>query len=413
MKNWNKFSDQSFADAPKTHALVLRLAKALHQYGTPAHRLEQAVERVAESLDVLVQIFSMPTGLFMSFIEEEGQETYLLRVSPGELYLEKQCDIDELADHIISGSVSPAEAHEILDSIKSKPERYAAWLGVLAFGVTGASVMRLFNGGLNDITVAGLGGLISGFVAIFFARFEQLRRLIPAIASFSVALFVAFMASYLGPIAQSACHVSAVMILLPGLSLTVAMTELSTQNLVSGTARIAGSLEVLMQIGFGLALGNYGGEYLFGSVAEITKGTLPEWTFWFSLVAASSMFVILFRTRPKDFIWMLLAGSVAMFGSKLGLYSMGPRLGPFVGAMMVGLASNLFARLRHRPASLILVPGIILLVPGSLALNSVSAMLDKDVIGGLDTAFTMLMVAISLVFGLLTSSLLISPRRSL
>jgi uncharacterized membrane protein YjjB (DUF3815 family) len=48
--------------------------------------------------------------------------------------------------------------------------------------------------------------------------------------------------------------------------------------------------------------------------------------------------------------------------------------------------SNLFARVRRQPATLTLVPAIVLLVPGSIGFRSLSAMLNRDVVPGVESA---------------------------
>jgi uncharacterized membrane protein YjjB (DUF3815 family) len=60
-----------------------------------------------------------------------------------------------------------------------------------------------------------------------------------------------------------------------------------------------------------------------------------------------------------------------------------------------------------------MVPGILLLVPGSIGFGSLAKFLDRDVLSGIDTAFTMILVAVALVTGLLVSNLIVPPRRAL
>ncbi|HEX7977062.1 MAG TPA: threonine/serine exporter family protein, partial [Gemmatimonadaceae bacterium] len=54
-----------------------------------------------------------------------------------------------------------------------------------------------------------------------------------------------------------------------------------------------------------------------------------------------------------------------------------------------------------------LVPGILLLVPGSVGYRSMSAMMDRDTVAGIDIAFTMILTAVSLVAGLLIAGVLV------
>jgi uncharacterized membrane protein YjjB (DUF3815 family) len=103
---------------------------------------------------------------------------------------------------------------------------------------------------------------------------------------------------------------------------------------------------------------------------------------------------------------------VAFAATRLGSALLGPELGVFVGALAVGLGSNFFNRLTNRPAAVTLVPGLLTLVPGSVGFRSISALLESEVVQGIDTAFAMVLTAVSLVAGLLTAAA-IYPERPL
>jgi uncharacterized membrane protein YjjB (DUF3815 family) len=61
----------------------------------------------------------------------------------------------------------------------------------------------------------------------------------------------------------------------------------------------------------------------------------------------------------------------------------------------------------------VLVPGILLLVPGSIGYVSMSSLMQRNTVAGIDTAFTMVISAVSLVAGLLIASILApEPRRA-
>ena len=87
--------------------------------------------------------------------------------------------------------------------------------------------------------------------------------------------------------------------------------------------------------------------------------------------------------------------------------------GRFLAGLVVTAASNVYARNANRPGALIRVPGIILLVPGSVGFRSITLMMERDVMMGLDTAFTLLNALIALVAGVLFGNLLVAPRRNL
>ncbi len=85
----------------------------------------------------------------------------------------------------------------------------------------------------------------------------------------------------------------------------------------------------------------------------------------------------------------------------------------FVGGVVLGALSNVYARFVHRPGALIREPGIILLVPGSVGFQTLSYLADRHVDTGMQTAVLLITILVALVAGLLFGDLLVSPRRAL
>jgi uncharacterized membrane protein YjjB (DUF3815 family) len=140
---------------------------------------------------------------------------------------------------------------------------------------------------------------------------------------------------------------------------------------------------------------------------------LPAWTAWLALLSAPPAFAILFEARVREFGVILATGIAGFVAARVGVGALGSDLAAFLGALVVGLASNLYARLADRPASVPLMPGILLLVPGSLGYRSLTSFLEREAMAGMDWAFQMGLVAVSLVGGLLAANVVLPPRRSL
>ncbi|MFN0062509.1 MAG: threonine/serine exporter family protein [Myxococcaceae bacterium] len=100
-------------------------------------------------------------------------------------------------------------------------------------------------------------------------------------------------------------------------------------------------------------------------------------------------------------------------GGRIGSLALGPELGVFIGALLLGMGSNALARLLQRPSVVTLVPGLMLLVPGSIGFRSLFSLLEQNVVAGVGAAFSMLMVAVSLVAGLLTANAVLPSRGAL
>ncbi len=170
---------------------------------------------------------------------------------------------------------------------------------------------------------------------------------------------------------------------------------------------------MFMTIGVGFAVGSRLGEALVGKPAAVTLTTQPLWTEILAVAVTAGALLVLFRAQVKDYGWFVVASAVALVGSRGGASLLGPELGALIGAVLIGVGSNLAARWRDRPALVTQMPGLMLLVPGSLGFRSVTALVEQDTLSGLQTAFTVVLVAISLVTGLLVANVLVPPRRVL
>jgi len=392
-------------------AFVLRLGRALHSYGYPAHRLEDALTVVSTRLGLEGQFFSTPTSLIASFGAEEDQRTFQVRVEPGDLDLGKLARVDAIRGEVARGEIAPVEGARRVDEVAAARPPYGPVPIALSFALASAAASRFFGGGAREVAASFGIGLGIGLLALVANRVRGVGRVFDPLAAILAAFLATAAAARFGPVSVYIVMVSGLIVLVPGFPLMTAMTELATRNLVSGTARLAGALGTFLAIGFGVALGTRIGEMLFGVSRLARPVSLEPWTEGAALLVAPLAFTVLLRAEPRETPWIVLAGALAFGGARLGASLLGPELGAFVGALAVGLGSNAYSRLLARPAALTLVPGILLLVPGSIGFRSLSSLLERDTVPGVEAAFRMTLVAVSLATGLLFSNVILPERR--
>jgi len=86
----------------------------------------------------------------------------------------------------------------------------------------------------------------------------------------------------------------------------------------------------------------------------------------------------------------------------------------FLAALATTAAGNAYARWANRPGALIRLPGIIMLVPGSVALRGVISLVQAQSLNaGQEAAMAALNTLMALLAGLLFGNLLVSARRNL
>ncbi|MBP2647676.1 MAG: hypothetical protein H6Q77_1300 [Gemmatimonadetes bacterium] len=387
------------------------MGRALHRNGFSASRLERVMGRLAEKLGLpLPQIFSTPTAIYAAFGSLAGQSTHLLRVEPGSVSLGHLTQLDRVASDVLGGSVSPEAGLARLDEIEASPDPYGNTLTVIAFALTSGAVARFLGGGLREIGVGVAIGIVTGLLALLAARVKPLGDVFEPVAACAAALIAGVLSARWLPFATSTATLAGLIVLIPGFMLTIAIRELSTRHLASGTARLFAANITFLGIIFGVALGNRLALIVAGPARLAPVQPLPAWTFALSALLAGLAFTVILKAEWRDAPWVVLAGLLAVVAGRVGATALGLELGSFVGALVVGVAGNLFSRLRNRPSSVMLVPGVLMLVPGTIGFRSLSWLLDSQVVPAVETAFRMVLTAIALVAGLLFADI-ISPER--
>ncbi len=394
-------------------SFTITLARALHRYGTPTHRLEEMMRMVLGRLGLEGVFFGMPTGMFVSFGRPEAHQTSLIRTEAVDVNLEKLSLLDELTERVIQGEIGPHRGADEVDTIVMAPPRYGAVVNIVCFCLASGTAARFFGGGWREMAAAAIIGMAIGMTAVLTGPNQNARRVFEMLAGV-IASALATMAVHIFPPCSSyVATLAGLIILIPGLTLTTAVTEIATGNLVSGTARLTGAALTFLEIGFGVALGGQIGRLFPSALSAASPEPLAGWTLWVALVASPFAFAVLLRARPRDAGWIMMACALGFGGARVGTWMLGPELGAFIGACALGIGGNLFARFLRRPAAVLLLPGLILLVPGSIGFGSLSKFMQRDVMSGVEAAFNVLLVAVALVTGLLLANALVHPRRTL
>ncbi len=390
---------------------VLALGAALHREGIPAHRLEAALTEMGRRLELQGQYFSTPTSLYAAFGPQGDQRLSLIRVDPGELHLEKLSELDEVTQAVLSGDMATDEATDRIESIVDAPDRYGPGISTAAFAVVSASAALLFGGTWLDIGAALAVGAEVGLLLVLASCFPAVGRVVLPLAAAVAGAWAAILAAWTGAVSVQIVTLAGLIVLVPGLTLTVSVNELSTGHLVSGTARMMGALVVFLQLGLGIVLGSQLGGLMPAAAPSIAAAAPPSWIVWPATTLAAICLTVLFRARPSDALLITASCVLAMIGARVGGALLPPPGSAFVGALVVGVFGNVYARLAGRPSLIPIVPGLLLLVPGSVGFHSLSAMLRDDVLAGVQTAFFAGMSAVALAAGLLLANAALGARK--
>lgn len=371
------------------------LARALHCAGAPSWRVEAAVEALGHQRGFPLRCFAAPTGIQ---VFGEGVQR-LERVGGADIDLGAQARIARALETGGSGLSA------VLSELSERPAVGPVETVVLWAGLAVATVVALGGQAGTALGAAVLGTLV-GLVVVGAGRITALGALVPMLAGAVVTAGGPILASAT-PMDAGLAGLAAIVVLLPGWSLTVGVAEVATGHLASGGARLTGALVALLL----LALGQAGGGAVADALAmppvpgpEPLLG--PDALGPLSVVVVGVVLGVMFRAPLRHLPWAVLGVALAWV---VRLGPLGPVGEAFGAALALGVVGNLLSRGVGLPAQLVVVPGIMLRVPGGAALASVG-MLMRHESGGLDAFVDAVSVSGALVGGLLTAGLLVSPR---
>ena len=402
---------QQTLDSPIIEFIV-EMTRALAAHGAPAHRLENAMSCCARRLGVQAEFFATPTAVFASLGTGRENVTRLVRVESADLNLDRLARLDTILQHVSTGTIDLSRAREELTQTLAAERPWPAAIHVLAFATAAATAARFFGGGWREIITAAIAGCCVGLLGQLTSRVRRLIRVFEFVSGVLVA-FIAAGAAEVFPHADSeTIIVSGLIVLIPGLSLTIAVSEIATRNIVAGSSRLIAAGTTFATIAFGVAAANMAvGRFV--NPAAVEPIPLEPYTLWIALAIAPLALTVLFNAAPRDLPAIAVVSVIGFLTARFVGESMGIELAVGAGALAVGIASNTRAIHANRPVAVCTIPGIMLLVPGSIGFRSLAALLDQETVRGMETAVLAIVMALALATGLLLANVLIPPNRAM
>lgn len=399
---------------------VLDLGGTLLSYGCSTHRMEALITQICKLEGVAADVFAVPTGIWMTLRPPGGQAvTRMLRVKEWGVDLARLTAIDRLFNDVLERKLTLADARAKIDEIEAAPSPWPFGATWLAASLAAAAAAVFFRGGWGEIGLAAFGGLLLGLLRSWLARAPRTRLLIEFLGGM-VAGGIAWAATAIEPsLSREVLVLSHVILLVPGMALTAGLQELTHKNLVSGASRLMEALMTFLSILCGIAA-VVGLERLVGAHAGMraaqviaSRADPPLWLQGAALLSSCLAFAVLFSV-PKRLLGSALAsGGVSWIATTYATRYLPASLAAFVASAALCLLANGLARATDRPAQLYLIPGLVLLVPGSFGFRSLEAFLRGEMTGGATQGFEMFLTAGAIVTGLLVGTALLPSKKYL
>lgn len=394
---------------PDTSAeLLIEFARAGQAAGYPTAELEERVLALADAFGLAgAEVSVTPTLVEVSLGLLPRQRSYSLRVRPTPVDLDAIGRLDGFVQEALDGRLGVDDALAALREIQSRPLRRPWPILLAAYGLAGVALTPLLGGGWREAAAAAVVGLVVGAIVLSTGRTARAEPMVAPIAAVAASFGAALLVRLGFEVSADVVTFAALVTLLPGMTLTIGMQELSTQHLQSGVANTASALVQLLGLAFGVAVGRSIATNWFGAV----EGTVPTpAAFGIQLggaVLAALAFTLTLRARTRDAVVMIAAACLAVVANEVGSNVFGDEAAAFVAAVVIGVTGGLVGARLRRSALVFIVPGVLLLVPGSAGFSSVLQLLTDQTVSGITAGFDTFVTAMSIAYGLMVATVLL------
>ena len=404
-------------DLIRASNLVLRTGNMMLGAGTSSLRVRTAMQRVARSLG----IDHLQAQITFTTIVVTVHRRAIFRTQAGEVTT-PGVDADRIRaiQHFARGLPERQSVEEITDKlneIESRRALHPTWLLALAVGMACMSVGFLNGAGWRELIAVLAAGTASFAVHRRLLRW-RLNLFGSVVISTLVASLVYVSAAFAihgGELESTprlvAGFVAASVFLVPGFPLMTGALDLARLDLQAGIGRMAYAGMVMLSIGVG--------SWMIASVVGLQPSDPPpvlvdQWLLWTLRIAASFLAVYGWATMFNS-PWREAVGSgaVAIVGSLLRLAMLDAgvpeHVATFAGALTVGILCHGIARWFGLTRLIMLVPTLLVMIPGAPALQALLHFNSGDLFGTLFNGIFVVLQVIAMVCGLVASMMLLDP----
>ena len=226
--------------------LVMDGGQTLLANGGEVFRVQQTMEIMAASLGVQdFHVYVLTNGIFASAHLPGGESVSLVRHVPTvSIHLGRVEAVNELSRELAAGKLGVVEAEQKLAAARALPR------------VTPRrEVLACFGGTLADVPVAAVAGLLEALVCLHFGRHSINRMFTDIVAAFCCTVWAIAVQAVVPAVSANAAIIGALMVLTPGVALTMGVRDILNGDYLSGSIRLLDALLIAGSIAGGVVLG--------------------------------------------------------------------------------------------------------------------------------------------------------------
>ena len=327
---------------------VMQLVSQAHRYGVSFVRLGTFIAQLSSNFGFRGQMLATPPFLLLEFWRPTDTQPrrFIHRLPEESFDLSKLSQLGSLVNKVVAGKVPFDKGTAGLKQIDSLQNPYGNLAVALGYSLCGAGFAVLLSATWRDVFFAAVLSLVVFAITLYAGRSQWLAKRInftAALAASLLANVIALLFPGSDPFTVTLC---AVVVLVPGLALTLGIAELASKSVISGMERLIDGVLITFALVVGSAIGSsvVSALWTIPAPAAAPDHSLGV-TFFFILLLMLGL-AFIFQVRRRDLGWAIIAGGLAYAGVLIG-GQFGDWQGSFLGALVLGIYASLFTFRLH------------------------------------------------------------------
>ena len=402
-------------DASKILYEALNIGEQMLICGAEVYRVEDTIARICRAYGMKrVDVFTITSSIVVTVVTaEDDVVTQTRRIGRYETHLDRLSDLNALSRSICAKQIGPEEVRDRIAMIMDKPS-YSVAMSYLVYAMVSGMFTLFFGGSPMDGVASVLTGLFLCAIVRGFSG-KIANRLLSVLCASVFTGFAAVAVVRLG-IGEnvSMIVIGNIMLLIPGTAMTNSIRDMLGGDTMSGILRLCESLLIAVALASGMAMVLYW--YSPGTVTLDHTGSLA----WYysrggqiliQLVTSffgSLGFAMLFHIHGIR-KWQGALGGMLTWGVYLltGPFTKSVFWGYTIAAAFATCYGEWMARREKTPATLFLVPAVIMMIPGGSLYRTMYYAMQGDYAEFAATGLDTLSMAAAISIGILIASSLI------
>jgi uncharacterized membrane protein YjjP (DUF1212 family) len=395
---------------------IMKVGLAAHKYGSTSGRLESFLASLAKGFGFQGEFKSTPVEISFSLREtpDAQERVEVMATPPPNIDLDKLARLGDVLNEINAGTLSLNDAAPRIDAIDQIPPPWGKFASMLGYVFTGFGFALLLGAGWTDTLLAAVFSLIVyGIVLLSPSLGATAIKWMPLTTAVVIGFLAGLTKHWVPDLNLVLVILCGVIVLLPGYSISLGTGELVTKHVKSGLYNLKSGLIALIKQIAGAIIGVRLASVFVTITAAAPQTPVDQKWIILNFPLLLIGLALAFQVPRRDLLWSVLVSAIAYLGVLWGSALMNANLGNLLGTTLAVIVGNFWSRKTGRPAAIVVIPAILLLVGGTIGFRGLANMASGNMVLGLEQFFQMFIVALTIMVGVLIGIFIIKPKPNL